>query len=229
MALMTFFLIFRVLGLPNGDETFSRYMYNIRILNNEGIVKNIIIGIACSLIFLLPGLFIIIIPSFTWSLESALKEILPPDSWLIFASLSSGIFEEIVFRGVILVVLLKKGFNKYQAIFLTSLLFGSAHLINLFMGRELSEVLFQMIGSFLLGLVLSYLFIQTNSLLPPIILHYSINAFWRLFLYIFVDATEYIFVTATWTLTPLITIPLFLKMIGRYSPFALNEYQTSEY
>ncbi|MHA2325779.1 MAG: CPBP family intramembrane glutamic endopeptidase [Promethearchaeota archaeon] len=192
-------------------------------------MKNIIIGIACSLIFLLPGLFIIIIPSFTWSLESALKEILPPDSWLIFASLSSGIFEEIVFRGVILVVLLKKGFNKYQAIFLTSLLFGSAHLINLFMGRELSEVLFQMIGSFLLGLVLSYLFIQTNSLLPPIILHYSINAFWRLFLYIFVDATEYIFVTATWTLTPLITIPLFLKMIGRYSPFALNEYQTSEY
>ncbi|MHA2305210.1 MAG: CPBP family intramembrane glutamic endopeptidase [Candidatus Hodarchaeales archaeon] len=104
-------------------------------------------------------------------LDSALNKILPPNSWIIYTSLSSGIFEEIAFRGVFLIILLKKGFKERSAILIIALLFGGAHFINILMGREIFEVLFQMIGSFLFELVLGYLLVKTKSLLPSIFLH----------------------------------------------------------
>ncbi|MHA2040076.1 MAG: CPBP family intramembrane glutamic endopeptidase [Promethearchaeota archaeon] len=55
----------------------------------------------------------------------------------MYASLSSGIFEEIDFRGVFLIILLKKGFKEHSAILIIALLFGGAHFINILMGREI--------------------------------------------------------------------------------------------
>ncbi|MHA2074925.1 MAG: CPBP family intramembrane glutamic endopeptidase [Candidatus Hodarchaeales archaeon] len=136
----------------------------------------------------------------------------------MYASLSSGIFEEIDFRGVFLIILLKKGFKEHSAILIIALLFGGAHFINILMGREIFEVLFQMIGSFLFELVLGYLLVKTKSLLPSIFLHYSINAFWGMFQYVFTDSIELMIVIALWTLTPLMTIQLYLWFIEKIWP-----------
>ena len=89
------------------------------------------------------------------------------------------LLEEIMFRGLVLLAMVfawgdtKRGLLK--AAFLSSLLFGLMHLLNI--GRiPVGAVLFQVVGSALLGILWAGLLLSTRSLWPAIVLHWLTNA-----------------------------------------------------
>ena len=94
-------------------------------------------------------------------------------------SLSVGIFEEVAFRGVVLIVLLelfsKNKKSYFKAIIISSALFGLTHLLNLFTGSPLPAVLLQVGYSFLMGSLWAVVFLATQNILFPIILHTIYN------------------------------------------------------
>lgn len=101
-------------------------------------------------------------------LERAVSNILgsAPGMWaiiLVFA-LAPAIIEELAFRGFIL-----SGFeslrNKWQAIFLTSLLFGVAH-----------GMIQQTVITFFVGMILGVIAVQTKSIIPCMLFHLTHNS-----------------------------------------------------
>ena len=94
---------------------------------------------------------------------------------------STGFFEEIVFRGIVLLLLIQKLPNTqkgmYLAIFISSLLFGLSHLVNLFGGIGLTDILLQVGYSFLMGLLWAVVYLKTKNIWWSILLHSTYNFF----------------------------------------------------
>ncbi|MFX0012398.1 MAG: lysostaphin resistance A-like protein [Candidatus Hermodarchaeota archaeon] len=92
--------------------------------------------------------------------------------------LQPGIWEEVAFRGIP-IPLLSRRYTKRTAIIISSIVFGIAHSFNiispLLRGGDISVVVFQVVYTCFLGLLMGYLFVKTNSLIPSIILHYLID------------------------------------------------------
>ena len=85
---------------------------------------------------------------------------------VIMVAVLAPIFEEILFRGIILKGMLNRGVEPMKAIIFSSLIFGIIH------GNP-----WQFLGAFLLGLVLGFVYYKTRSLLLPILLHAFNNFF----------------------------------------------------
>ncbi|NPD90176.1 MAG: CPBP family intramembrane metalloprotease [Asgard group archaeon] len=97
-------------------------------------------------------------------------------AWFIFVfALIPGIWEEVSFRGFILSSLRTK-YSVRKAIVFNGLLFAVFHLYNyLLLGQDLVTVLLQSVAAIFVGMSLSYLVIKFNSILPAILIHYSID------------------------------------------------------
>lgn len=93
----------------------------------------------------------------------------------------TGYFEEIIFRGILLTLLVqlfaKKNHGIVKAILLSSLLFGLSHVINLFSGASLSSTVLQVGYSFLLGCLWAVMYLKTNNLWVTMFLHATYNFF----------------------------------------------------
>ena len=100
---------------------------------------------------------------------------LPPKSASLLVSIPS-MFEEVVFRGILLTVFLQR-YSSRKSIVFSSLAFGLIHALNLLMGRELIWVIGQVVWAFSIGLFYGYVFVKTQSLIPSMIVHYLGNAF----------------------------------------------------
>lgn len=99
-----------------------------------------------------------------------------PKVVIIFAP----IYEEVIFRGLFLVILLKY-FSRNKAIILSSALFGLWHLKNL---PHLSNfALFYQVGyaALFIGPILAYTAVKTKTIWPGAILHYANNIIAPLF------------------------------------------------
>ncbi len=83
---------------------------------------------------------------------------------IISTSIVAPIFEEVIYRGIILEQLNRR-YGAIKAIIISSLLFGLMHL-NLHQG----------INGFFLGIVLGFIYIKTNSLLLSMFLHFANNS-----------------------------------------------------
>ncbi len=102
------------------------------------------------------------------------------DSWIyfLFYLLAVGIFEEFIFRGVLLESLLdffafsRKGI--WKAAVVSSLIFGFYHLINVLAGASVSASLFQAFCASVTGFFLAALYIRTRNILVCVFYH----AFW---------------------------------------------------
>lgn len=81
--------------------------------------------------------------------------------------------EEIIFRGIILKILLKKGLMK--AIFGSSILFSLSHLLNSLQGNNLFSIMSQTIYALIIGIILAMIVIKTNNIIIAIIFHYLNN------------------------------------------------------
>lgn len=94
-------------------------------------------------------------------------------------SIITATLEEIVFRGVIFVIILDifsdKKYKFLSAIILQAVLFSLTHFVNLFAGTDVFYVLLQICYSFLMGVVFALSFALTKSILIPIILHTIYN------------------------------------------------------
>lgn len=95
-------------------------------------------------------------------------------------ALSIGFCEQVMGRGVVLSVMLRKWGDTrrgvYLAVLLSSALFGAAHIFNLMTGRlPLVANLTQMFYSFFFGVIFAACFLRNNSIWPMIIMHAVID------------------------------------------------------
>ncbi|MDO4555285.1 MAG: CPBP family intramembrane metalloprotease [Lachnospiraceae bacterium] len=94
--------------------------------------------------------------------------------WYIIAMLCVGFIEEILFRGYLLRLLMKRSTG--LAILISSLTFALGHIVNLANGAELVPTLLQLVYALAIGLMLSVFVIKTEHLLPCCLFHGIFNA-----------------------------------------------------
>ena len=93
--------------------------------------------------------------------------------------IGTGIFEEVLYRGLVLKILLNKmGDSKkgtIHSIIISSALFGFFHVGNIFAGAPVMSTITQMISATATGLFFAVIFVRTRKLLIPILLHGLLN------------------------------------------------------
>lgn len=93
---------------------------------------------------------------------------------LLIAAAGVAVNEEILFRGILLRAILP--FGKAVAIIVPSLLFGAAHLGNIFVGGDVTYGLFQFAWTAFGGMALTIMVLVNKSLLPAIVYHFILDA-----------------------------------------------------
>ena len=96
--------------------------------------------------------------------------------WYVLCMLAVGITEELLFRGLITRMIFEKYGKSSVGVWLTvlvsSLLFGTVHLINAVGGMaDLGGVLVQMVGAAALGMCICAIYLRTGSLWAVALLH----------------------------------------------------------
>ena len=98
---------------------------------------------------------------------------------LLLACLAVGFAEELLFRGILQSLFLKKYINRksgiFIGIFIPALIFGLFHLINLINDGPLLPVLIQVVFATFIGFFFGVLLLKTNKLIPIAIIHALIN------------------------------------------------------
>ena len=95
-----------------------------------------------------------------------------------FTCVMPSLQEEIFFRFVLLKTIFVNKFkmNIHIAIFLSSVLFGVIHYINIIVSNSIVSLThIQVIDSFICGMLFGYSYYYTNSILSPIMLHFLMN------------------------------------------------------
>ncbi len=85
-----------------------------------------------------------------------------------------GFLEEVLFRGLLLHALLRKG-RPVWAVIVTSLTFGLGHVASLFIGQSSTDTALQIINATLVGLLFTLVVIATGSLQAVIVAHILYN------------------------------------------------------
>jgi membrane protease YdiL (CAAX protease family) len=101
--------------------------------------------------------------------------LLPQNSPFLLVAVNAGIWEEIMWRGIILTMFLRK-YSVRTSITLNTVLFAIAHLSNLFVGQNVIVMLGQLIFVLIATPFISYVFVKTESLIPGILIHFAIDA-----------------------------------------------------
>ncbi|TXD82393.1 CPBP family intramembrane metalloprotease [Subsaximicrobium wynnwilliamsii] len=101
------------------------------------------------------------------NLSGLIPKTTPHRLFFLFLVLSTGLCEEIVYRGFAINQLEKIGLNKWLALIIAALIFIGIHGINAYSG----SFIFYFGGGIMFGLV----FLFSKRLLPSIILHLAIN------------------------------------------------------
>ena len=156
-----------VLGLPNGRKSLGDYARDIRLLPLKPLGRNVLLGLMMAaltlssilLAALLTGEFVL-----DWRLVPALR-------WV--KGLTRGVWEEVYFRGIILVLFMRL-YPRRKAVFLASFLFAAAHLNPM---RLSLGTLVDVLSIFFMGLLFTYVVLKTGSLLPAIVFHYVHDIF----------------------------------------------------
>lgn len=188
LGLLWFITVPFGLKLPNGKGTFKQFSSSIGLNKFKPLWKNILIGVAATIILLLSVLFLGIWlgtyafdPNVLFGPPNPLLPGFLSFGWFrLIYMLRPGIWEEVAFRGVIL-NLQKKKYKQWAVILINGIIFGLFHFVNLLSFPYPLDVSLQVIYAACIGIALSYMYIKTNSLLPCIITHYLLDAFIVLF------------------------------------------------
>ncbi len=222
MVLLWMFLVRKSLGLPNKQESLKEYLTTIGLKPDRKIVRNILLGIGCSIIYFISTfIFGNLFGNYIFDLDVVFGD--PSNlsyGWFIFiVMLIPGIWEEVSFRGVISTLNLRK-YSRTTVLIVVSLLFGLFHLINLLAGNALVLTGVQVIYAALLGFLFGYLFIKTKSLIPSIILHYLIDSLGQLFTYVTFDsiANLVLFAIIGVGIVPSVLGVLLVKLVVKKEP-----------
>ncbi len=184
MGILLVILLPFLLDILNGRKSYKQFLNNIRITKIKPILRILGLGILSAVIILALARF----ATYLGTIKQGyyvfdISRILGKESPL-YTSLFPGIWEEVVFRGIILTLLLKI-YSEKKSIIINGFLFGFFHLVNLLnflFGTEynvyyLAQILFQVLYASAIGFFYAYLFVKTKSLIPAIISHYLVDAF----------------------------------------------------
>lgn len=98
-----------------------------------------------------------------------------PLTWvIIITSLTAGIKEEFLFRGVIVSTLLRRWKDRnmfLQAALVSGIVFGLIHATNVLAGADPMQTLFQVIASVGVGIFFAAVYIRCGSILPCMFYH----------------------------------------------------------
>jgi CAAX protease family protein len=92
----------------------------------------------------------------------------------LWATFKSVLFEELLTRGVLLYILIKRLGEKW-AVFISSLFFGLLHLNNVTAESGTIEILLTIVYPFIFGLVMAYSYAKTFSIYFPFAIHFGWN------------------------------------------------------
>ena len=182
--LTVFILVPFVLHLPRGKRTFRQYLDDIGLSRVHPFIRLVLLGLSCYIILALSQVAASVIYRLSEGLSingAFIRQVfdpsrdLPPGSPSLLISFPS-IFEEVVFRGIILTVFLST-YSERKSILFSSAAFGLWHALNLLNGADLVWTMGQVVWAFIMGLFYGYVFVRTRSLLPPMIVHYLSNVF----------------------------------------------------
>ncbi len=193
VALLWAIIVPLVLGLPNRRE-FIGYAKSIRLTKIKPVLRSIGLG----LITAIATLTLMLFSNFLSSLfngQVVFDPALLIDPFVvpnIYTALLPGIWEEVAFRGVMLVLILKVQ-NKQLSIIGNGMLFGGFHSVGIltgflsaiFFGVEFNRenfipILFQIVYTTFFGIFIAYMFVKTRMLLPCILMHYIADALFYL-------------------------------------------------
>jgi membrane protease YdiL (CAAX protease family) len=181
-----------LLGVPTKISPFRSYLKSIHLIEFQNLKKLIFIGLTITIYIIFFALFL---PSTTGDLLLYPEKVfghpvrnteVPAEStmgWFAFIyMLIPGIWEEVLARGIILAILLKKYPEEkgqhHKAILLGGFIFGLTHLLDI---PELitspTFVLGQLVWAAVIGIAWGYVRVGTNSLLPGIISHWLVDSF----------------------------------------------------
>ena len=176
-----FWLVPNVMLLPAGKVTFDKYVNTIRLDKHSyrPFAKNILYSFLCVVIFCFGFLIASLLTGeYTFEISRILG--LPDNqgnlkSFAFVFNLIPGIFEEVAFRGVVLVLLLRK-YSEKISIIISAVIFGVSHLINTLVSGFSWNTLTQVITGILIGAFFAYLVIKSGTLLITIVIHYIYNS-----------------------------------------------------
>lgn len=167
-----------ILRIPNGRRSFTQYLEDIKLTKCRPLARNLIITVLSTLL-LLSGLALTGVLYGNFTLDFTF--LLPENSPILFVAVNAGLWEEIMWRGIILTLFLKR-YRIRTSIALNTVLFALAHLSNLLVGQNLIVMLGQLIFVLIATPFIAYVFIKTESLLPGILIHFSIDALGPIFM-----------------------------------------------
>lgn len=149
-------------------------IYSVNIPKNK-LLKSIIYVP----LLLMPIINIVIFISRYCNLEIGIKlssMIVLDCSITILTTLSSVIWEEVSFRGMLPVILTKwYKMTELQSAIIASVVFAAMHILNLFSGEALFDVIVQMLNAGAVGFCLAIISIREYSIFPCIVIHSLIN------------------------------------------------------
>lgn len=93
--------------------------------------------------------------------------------FILIAMLGVGFAEEILFRSLLMRALMNK--NEKAAIIISSVIFGAAHITNLFGGADLFLTTLQIFYAIAFGFMCAIFFYKTGNIIPCIICHSLTN------------------------------------------------------
>jgi membrane protease YdiL (CAAX protease family) len=180
-CLLVFLIVPFVYELPKKYDTFPNYLDGIHLTNFHPFKRILFYTVSCYFIFVIFQLIGSLIYG-QYSFDPS--RILPPESYWIL-NINAGLFEEIMFRGIILTLLLAL-YSEKKSLVISAVLFGLVHYANLLHEFNYEYFVFtsgQVIWAVGMGLLWGYLVLKTNSLIPGIVLHYLSNALDALWLF----------------------------------------------
>lgn len=125
----------------------------------------------------------------------------------ILAGLAPGLFEEVIFRGIIIDRLLASGKGVWYSLIVSALLFALVHLTNI-VGMSLANVLVQVAYSLVIGLFLGAVYLASDDIAAVILAHAS------------TDISNQIFATSP-SVSSVVMIVVFLAVLAVLAVYAL--------
>ncbi len=183
-ALFFFVLAPFVFHVPAGKRSYKEFLRDIRLTQLKPFLALLMLGISCAVFWLFTSGFCTILYRYyqgfpvTWRFIKGvfdLRTSLPPCSLSYIYALPT-IFEEIGTRGILLPLFLRK-YSVKKAIVFSAILFGLGHLANLVNPEPKIWAVGMSLWAIPYGIFYGYLFFQSNSLLPCIMVHYLANLF----------------------------------------------------
>lgn len=180
-SLLCFFIIPIFLKLPFAKKSLVRLISLFGSNNNLNFGFLIIISFSNYLIFIISQISGSLIYLATQSTDYIFN--FSRHSLFDSVTIVSGIFEEIIFRGIILSLLLNH-YSERKSILLSAIVFGGIHALNILNPqKEVFWIFSQVVWSFGFGVMYGYIFVKTKSLIPLILLHYLINGMVNVWFY----------------------------------------------